>query len=280
MNRSILLVSLLLSTSAYTVAWAANDPNCRTMNKSGLVSPQRLGIISKELLAYSSVDEPSLLKKENRQPTVFKFWVKDRLLGGSPALAGTAGIGLNKAPYHQIILTYGLLEAAQSEAEAAAAVAHEVAHLAHRHGEAVQKMLVDLIIAWLDAHKEAPQSTEVEIAAAIDKALKDPASVKKVTDFKKTLEREADENGLALMTLIVDPKTKKARYDAEEASRGMESFWHWLACLGFPPHQEDPTHDSLATRIDTLRQRAAQLKGIELHVNNLGKQPVFDANIP
>lgn len=258
--------ALILVLFAATASWA--EEPCRRTNKSGLVPTARMERIAKELLSHSGIDEPSAMRQENRQATVIKLVLAGRLVEGSPALAKAAHIGAGAEPFHQVILTYGLLEAAQSEAEAAFFTAHEIAHLAGRHSATLLEKIKGWVVDWLAAHPEAPQTTQAEIRAAVQRALADPALKARITGLQKAHEREADQDGLTLMGL--------SGYSREEAHAAMQSLRQWLACLGYPPDLEEPTHDTLIKRIQTLRLKAAQFEAREKKLQQGEKPPSFE----
>ena len=209
---------------------------------------QRVRVIFQKLLNASGYDGPVYLKKERRNPTELIYTDKYALIEGTPAGAMMARVGQNKKDNALVFVTHGALEFCD-ESKLAFILGHEIAHLANGHPKKAVDYRMSLFDPWYDAAADRVSGLDPKATVALFAKEMDP----KLSAYTKTLEREADVDGISLMGI--------AGYDQAGAEIAMQDAEQWLRSMN--AFIEDPNHDPLAVRATQLAALRRQMDGAE-----------------
>lgn len=148
------------------------------------------------------------------------------------------------APDGGVFVTMGFLARLENEAQLAVVLGHELVHALNRHS----------IVEYRTFKSGAA------LAAALPFALGEVGTRAAVTGYSRDLEREADEEGLALAAA--------AGWDVREAPRPFEHLAEWVKEEGIEEPFFFSTHPRLAERIESVAAlvagRHAAAKGGEV----------------
>ena len=156
------------------------------------------------------------------------------------------GLSAFCAPDGGVFVTLGLLSRLENEAQLATVLGHEIVHALNRHA----------IVEYRTYKQGAARAAHLPLPFGLGQL----GTLAAVTGYSRDLEREADEEGLALMAA--------GGWEVREAPRPFEH----LAAYVEEEHLEEPfffaTHPRLEERRDSfaalLRTRYAEQKGGEL----------------
>ena len=188
---------------------------------------------NEKVTRYLNLVGQSLVFHSNRNELQFHF-----------ALLKSTTIGAYSAPGGYVFVTEGLFNIVENEAELAAVLAHEIAHINLRHIvnelniKATNKEELSGIARFLGASGD---TTRAVIDQAVDKAYE----VLFKNGYKKSQELEADANGLELLAVT--------GYDPNALS----SILHRVAKLGHSNNNK--THPQFDRRERQLIQHTTQM---------------------
>lgn len=254
-GMSWLLAAVLLSASARAQAPAQKANVAPRSGRWGMDYRKKVQSVFDKLLAASGYDSPAALAKDHRDPTFLRYYDGDRTVAGSPAVALAARTGLNKENRSIVIVTYGALEIGDED-HLAFFLGHEIAHLVHGHPQQLVKVQGDLFDKWYDAN--SARLAEMKPEAVADLFGKEKGA--ELQALAKPLEREADVDGMALMTL--------AGYDAKAAGDALDRAQDWTWALRWSG--DDPSHDPLVERAAALRSFTGQMEAADRATKRVG----------
>lgn len=195
------------------------------------------------LLRASGYDSPGWLAKEKRQPTRLIYSDRFAQIEGSPAVACPARMQPNDKDYSVVAAGYGLLEFVADEDELAFILGHELAHLAGNHAQRLVDMKLELFDKWYDGQGDRVASMDAQAVAAAFARENDG----KLKELQRALEREADADGLNLMTV--------AGFDRDAAATSLRRAQDWLWAIGMKA--PDDAHDPIWVRAKQLKDWTA-----------------------
>ena len=165
------------------------------------------------------------------------------------SLRDTSGVNAQSWPDGRIQLTFGALSFAQNEAELAAVTAHEMAHIAARHGRAQTFDSAAALLASAALATLLSQSSDPTTASAAATAALFSVSLTALTARQREREFAADLASLDLLRRAHYPPSAAVhfwqRYAAARALQGLGKPHWWL------PHPPD------AERLRRLRLAAS-----------------------
>lgn len=263
------LVLLLVAASAFAqpAKSAPADPGTATPHSSGEWGPDEAALRRKASELFLKLLDESRkgvqvggAKVVYTKNPAFKVDLERSVIGGSPAAAFEAGVGLNKnGPFSGSDLVYAgaaLFEMVDPN-EAAMFIAHEIGHLAYGHPKKLedQKMaIVDrLYNEWDAANREAILRINADpayttgaqrTAATVKLFFKDsaPKLQGELNPIQQPMEDEADKYGRALAV--------QAGYPADATVTSFRRAQDWLWALKL--EMSDPNHAG------TVADRAAK----------------------
>ncbi len=260
---NVLRPTLLTLACLFAQPGLANDLPSLGDASSALVSPQQEYQLGRAWLSLvrgqvSQLSDPQL--KDFVETSVYRLGetsqVQDRRL--EFVLLNSPQINAFAAPGGIIGVNGGLFLYAQTEAEYASVMAHELAHLSQRHFarglEAQQRMQVPVMAAMLAGIVAAAAGAgDVGIAAI---ASTQAAAIQEQRRFSRQNEQEADRIGLVNL--------EKAGYDPRAMPSMFERLMRQYRYDRMPP-EFLLTHPVSESRIADTRNRAEQYptKGIE-----------------
>jgi len=205
-----------------------------TLDKTGLLEPTKLPAERTE--AIEAAVAPLLAVRTDQTPVTLHF-------------RNAPDIGANAfaLPGGDVVVTDGLVELATSPQQVAAVVAHELGHVAHRHG--LRNMVQASILAALVSYWTGDFSS---LATAGATAVLSAA-------YSRDFEREADDYGAELLKRdgqspmllaeMLDALTKQAVKEGDLSAEAAEKG-HWSDYLS--------SHPATAERIERLRRASGQ----------------------
>lgn len=230
-------------------------------------------VVSKLQLDADLKDQAPWGKPVPRQGTIPLIEQGDKIFNqiGSPAAAFSANTGINNQKQsgdiasHDAIYMHlrSLADIAQNRAELVALIMHEGEHLKNHHPEKVEKHNGDSFEAWCSNHSDiCPEQDSKTLIAAWDHD-----TFKERAAFQAGLEQEADAKAQDAMKDMVDPRTQQP-FPPDSLQQALASAEQWLKaqCESL----DDPTHGSLADRIDKLREQAKHQESIGNSMNRAG----------
>ncbi|OEC35189.1 Putative Zn-dependent protease, contains TPR repeats [Pseudomonas cuatrocienegasensis] len=260
---NVLRPTLLTLACLFAQPGLANDLPSLGDASSALVSPQQEYQLGRAWLSLvrgqvSQLDDPQL--KDFVETSVYRLGetsqVQDRRL--EFVLLNSPQINAFAAPGGIIGVNGGLFLYAQTEAEYASVMAHELAHLSQRHFarglEAQQRMQIPVMAAMLAGIVAAAAGAgDVGIAAI---ASTQAAAIQEQRRFSRQNEQEADRIGLVNL--------EKAGYDPRAMPSMFERLMRQYRYDRMPP-EFLLTHPVSESRIADTRNRAEQYpaQGIE-----------------
>ena len=125
-------------------------------------------------------------------------------------LIESADINAFAAPGGLVLVTRGLLDCCESEAELAAVLAHEVAHVAGRHGlQAIKKGRLNSALAVLavEGVKNFADEDLAELTEAYEGSILDITTTLVNRGYARELELEADAAALAILRRVGYPES-------------------------------------------------------------------------
>ena len=149
-------------------------------------------------------------------------------------------------PGGYLYITRGLLALANDEAEIAAVLAHEIAHVEHNHGVERRRKTEAADIA----NRVVKDVVKNPVAGAIAKA----STKQRLAVYSRAQELQADAIGIKMLS--------KAGYDAFAASRfliAMERFAKWQSAANSGTAERLSSHPSTPKRIELARRHARSL---------------------
>jgi hypothetical protein len=177
-----------------------------------------------------------------------------RAFGGSPAAAFAANTGINNkgamaAASHVYIHIPSMCDINQNRGEAAFFLAHELSHLVLHHPEMIEKNNLDSMTKWCESND--CDGDPKRIVASWERATREARNA-----FQRDIEQQADREARQWITTLTDPATGKI-FSAEAGEAGLKSAEEWLKAKG--ETLDDPTHGSLASRVQVLAQDREQM---------------------
>lgn len=254
---AVLLVSGCASFGLGDLLGLATPQNIQAVQRSFEdITPEQEYYIGRAVAAtvldqYPPYDEARVNDYLNRLGQTLAL-VSDRpeTFGGYRFLAlDSEEINAFAAPSGLILVSRGLLRCASSEDEVAAILAHEIAHVARRHGlQAIKKSRVTTAVTSVGltlAEQQAP-GTWGQLTAAFSDSIADITSTLVNSGYSRAFEREADLG--ALETL------RRAGYDPWALVRMLEVMDRRLQPGG---RDFAKTHPDPKVRIDYLSKELA-----------------------
>ena len=184
-------------------------------------------------------------------------------IGGSPAAAFSAGLGLNSPgrtiggvnhSASDLIYTTNALYTMADQPEAAVFIAHEIGHLAFEHAKKLEnekKAIIDKLYGEWEVRNTIPDDESATVTAS--RFFKDSADKVQaaMNPIQQPLEDQADRYGRALAL--------KAGYPAEAAVTSFQRAQDWLWALKLD--LADPNHaGSVADRAEKSKKWIAEQK--------------------
>jgi hypothetical protein len=251
---SILAAALLMAAAASGYA-APATPGTKTPHSSGDWGPDEAALRRKASALFAK-----LIDEAHKGVTVdgkkvpyaknpsFKVDLDHSVIGGSPAAAFQAGVGLNKTgdfSGSDLVYAGSALFEMVDQAEAAMFLAHEIGHLAYAHPKTMEdkKMaLVDKLYSeWEVSHTIPAGEPSSE---TVKRFLKDSSArlSNELAPLQRPYEDDADRYGLALAV--------QAGYSGDAAVNSFLRAKDWLAAKD--ADESDPAHPG------TVAERAAK----------------------
>ena len=188
-----------------------------------------------------------------KNPT-FKVDLNHAVIGGSPAAAFQAGVGLNKTgdfSGSDLVYAGSALFEMCDPSEAAMFLAHEIGHLAYGHPKAMEDkklVIVDRLYGEWETSHTIPAGEASSVT--VNRFFKDTSDklTKELSPLQQPMEDDADKYGLALSV--------QAGYPADAAVNSFRRAQDWLWALKLD--MSDPNHPgTVADRAKQTAERVA-----------------------